>query len=219
MRIRILFGAFVIVSVLLAYTAPRPVPVAKDMKLAAAFPLLTRALSNISHTLVSDFIWISAAGRGELSGSGTSTGEIRTVAGLIAVMDPAFFPAQHYHATYLASIRGAPLAGAGVYETAARFYPDDFPLIFNEMILRLTYEEPMDEARVVSLAKQAMVLPEKTRYMGTVELSEMVEGMMHYAASRAERSEKKREDLLWLLERSRNPTLREEIKRELGVTE
>lgn len=203
------------VSTFLAYLAPRPVMDNGEGRLAYADPLFLRAASNISHTLLSDVFWLLSSETGELSGRQGSLREMAATAETITVMDPLFFPAIHYYATYMASIRDATQEGAALYAKAGWFHPDDFRLVFNEMVLRLTYEEPLNEERLVALAKRAMTMPEKMQYIGPVAYGEMVEGMMHFAASRYQRNEKKWEDLQWLLKHSANAKRKEEIRRQL----
>ena len=205
------------VSALLIYISPKPAMVNTETKIFYAKPLLLRAVSNISHTLVSDILWLVSAGMGELSGKKDTVEESIAIARNITVTDPYFFSAVHYYATYLASVKDAVEDGALLYETAGWFIRDDFRLIFNEMTLRLTYEEPLDNERVVQLAKRALALPQKMQYLGPVDFMEMVEGMMHYVASRQQRGIKKREDLLWLLENTTNPKRRREIQKGLNL--
>ena len=211
----ILLGA----SALLVYVVPKPSLAGDTTTSLYSQPLIARAASNISHTLLSDLFWLSAAGIGELSPRKPSVEETAAMARTITVLDPFFFQAVHYYATYLASVQNAPHEGAGVYQSAGMFLPDDFQLIFNEMVLRLTYEEPLDDDHIVALARRAMQLPDKERYVGAVDYAAMVEGMMYYAASRQQRNEKRREDLLWLMERTSNPDRKREIARQLGIRE
>ena len=217
MGIKTAIAALLGVAAFLIYLSPKPEKGVAETKIIYAEPLFMRAVSNISHTLLSDVLWLVSAESGELSTQKVRVEENQAIADTITVMDPYFFPAIHYYATYLASVWDAPQKGAEVYAKAGWFRPDDFRLVFNEMILRLTYEEPLNEERVVTLAKQAMEMDEKIRYVGAVDYVEMVEGMMHFAASRRQRNEKKREDLLWLFEHSKNLKRKEEIRRQIAL--
>lgn len=207
------------VSMFLVSFSPLPKIDMGEANIFYAQPLVMRAASNISHTLVADLLWLSTSDVGELTERKQTVDESVAMAQSIVVMDPCFSTAIHYNATYLAAMKGAVREGAALYATAGWFVKDDFQLSFNEMVLRLTYEEPLDNERIVLLAKKLMRLPEKTRYLGAVEYREMVEGMMYYAASREQREAKKRENLFWLFKHSSNTKRREEIGRQLGFRE
>ena len=217
MGIKITLPLLLLLSILLVSLSPKPVAEGGVERLSHAEPLFFRALSNISHSLLCDVFWLLSTESGELSLQDGGLEASVSVGEIITVMDPFFSPAVHYYATYLASVHNAPRQGAAIYTKAGWFRPDDFQLVFNEMILRLTYEEPLDEDRVVGLAKRAMGMEEKRRFLGDVEYAEMVEGMMHFAASRRQRTEKKREDLIWLLEHSSSRERKAEITRELAL--
>ncbi len=188
---------------LLVSQFPKPKPVQGEPGLDTPGPLMIRAASNISHTLCADIVWLASSKSTE--GGNLAGGAVGSEAELITVLDPSFFPAIRYYATYLAGVEGNISAGAALYETAGRFLPNDFRLMFSEMLLRVTYEEPLDNERMIMLAKRAVLLPGRNRYFGDVDYSAMVEGLMVYAADRFQRRKQKKVEMKWLLDRTVDP--------------
>ena len=208
-------GLLVGLSSLLIYLAPKPVMQSDEARMLSAEPMMLRAVSNTAHTLLGDILWLMSTEVDELAGRPVDTQEVAAAARAVTLMDPYFFPAVNYFATYLASMKGEVKQGAGLYEAARWFDPEDFRLIFNEMILRITYEEPLDNERIVALARQAIVLPESEQFLGAVNLAEMVEGLMLYAADNGQRRLQAKKDLQWLLEHTRSVQRKQQIRQRL----
>lgn len=208
-------GLLVGLSCFLVYLAPKPAMHSDEVRMLSAEPMVLRAVSNIAHTLLGDILWLTSTEVDELAGRPVVTREVVAAARTVSLMDPYFFPAVNYFATYLAGMKGEVKQGAGLYEMAGWFDPKDFRLIFNEMILRITYEEPLDNERIVALARQAIVLPESEQFLGAVNLAEMVEGLMLYAADSGQRRLQAKKDLQWLLKHTRSAQRQQQIRQRL----
>jgi len=183
-------------------------------------PYLFRAISNISHTLLADRLWLMSADIGEIVKKDSYTidaGEFFAASKTITVMDPYFFPAVNYAATYLSSIHKDINGSIALYETARLYDKNNFLLYFNEMLLRATYQNPVDDDAMVRLAKEASLMPENRKFFKKENVGNMVEDFIVFARNKRGRDAQARKDLQWLLKNSTSEQRKKEIVRRLSA--
>ncbi|WP_200762663.1 hypothetical protein [Nitrosophilus alvini] len=185
-----------------------------------AKPLFFRALTGYTHTFTADKLWLLSNTVGETAVGDSfkaDENEVYTAFKTIIYMDPYFYPAVSYAATYLASIKNRLDLATDLIKTARMFNPNDFKLYFLEIILILTYEKPdkIDDNYIAELAKKAALLPDSQKILGRILLSEWVEELLIYARNQKGKKEQAIEDLKWLLKNTKNPTKKKEIEKKL----
>lgn len=183
-------------------------------------PYIFRALSNISHTLLADGLWLMSADIGEMakrSSYAADTEEFFLASRTITVMDPYFSPAINYAATYLSSIHKEINASIALYEQARLYDKNNFLLYFNEMLLRATYQDPLDDDAIARLGKEASRMPEKRKFFKKENVGNMVEDFVVFARNKRGKREQAIDDLKWLLENSTSEHRKKEIEKRLSA--
>lgn len=213
--ILVIFSAFVLTF----SNKPKPSPIA-DNELLFSNPYFFRAISNISHTLVADWLWLMSADIGEIAARDShsvETAEFFAASKSITVMDPYFFPAINYAATYLSSIHKDINASIELYETARAYDKNNILLYFNEIVLRATYEEPLDDEVIVRLAKEAAILPSSKARFAKEDINNMIENFIIFARSKKGKEAQAIKDLKWLLKNTTNESRKNEIRKKLDA--
>ena len=182
---------------------------------SVAEPLLMRAVSGYTHSLVADYLWLGASDMGEMSGK-KEDDLLWSTARSIAVQDPHFFPAINYFATYFASIHNRTERSAELYRLARRGNPGDPRLYLNDIMLRLTYEKgTLDDERIASLVKEAYAKSDLERLNG-IDEDALLAGALHYARDVNQRKGQARKDMEWLLEQTEDEARKRVIEKALG---
>lgn len=211
----------IIVSVLFTYFYPKPKKekiVVNDILFAK--PLFFRALTNYTHTITADKLWLLSNTIGEIAtGDSFNVDEMEVYRAFktIIVMDPYFYPAINYAATYLASIKKRIDLATNLIKDARKFNPNDFKLYFLELILILTYEDEqkIDDDYIAKLAKKASLLPDSQKILGRIVVKDWVEELLVYARNKKGKKAQAVEDLKWLLKNTKDPVRKKEIEKKL----
>ncbi|WP_281951440.1 hypothetical protein [Nitrosophilus kaiyonis] len=210
-----------IIFLIFNYLYPKPKKekiVVNDILFAK--PLFFRALTNYTHTLSADKLWLLSNTVGEVAtGNSFDVDEMEVYEAFktIIFMDPYFYPAINYAATYLASIKKRVDLATDLIKKARLFNKNDFKLYFLELILILTYEDEknIDDDYIVKLAKEASLLPDSQKILGRIVVKDWVEDMLIYARNKKGKRAQAIEDLKWLLKNTKEPVKKAEIKRKL----
>lgn len=185
-----------------------------------AKPLFFRALTNYTHTLTADRLWLLSNTVGETAvGDSFKADEMEIFRAFktIIVMDPFFYPALNYAATYLASIKKRLDLANELIDTAMIFNKNDFKLYFLKIILYLTYEEPkkLNDDLIAKLAKKAALLPDSQKVLGRISVKEWVVDLLIYARDKRGKKAQAIKDLKWLLKNTKDPKKKKEIEERL----
>ncbi len=214
---------FVVISLLVGFVYITPKPTKKSLvvnEILFAKPLFFRALTNYTHTLSADKLWLLSNTVGEVAaGDSFKVDEMEVYRAFktIIVMDPFFYPAVNYAATYLASIKKRVDLATELIKTARIFNKNDFKLYFLEIILLLTYEDEkkLDDEYIASLAKKAALLPDSQKILGRIVIKDWIEDMLIYARNKKGKRAQAIEDLKWLLKNTKDPAKKKEIEKKL----
>ncbi len=214
---------FIVVSLLVGFVYITPKPTKKSLvvnEILFAKPLFFRALTNYTHTLSADRLWLLSNTVGEVAaGDSFKVDEMEVYRAFktIIIMDPFFYPAVNYAATYLASIKKRVDLATNLIKTARIFNKNDFKLYFLEIILLLTYEDEkkLDDEYIASLAKKAALLPDSQKILGRIVIKDWIEDMLIYARDKKGKRAQAIEDLKWLLKNTKDPVKKKEIEKRL----
>ncbi|WP_187647281.1 hypothetical protein [Nitrosophilus labii] len=214
---------FVVISLLVGFVYITPKPTRESLvvnEILFAKPLFFRALTNYTHTLSADKLWLLSNTVGEVAvGDSFKVDEMEVYRAFktIIVMDPFFYPAVNYAATYLASIKKRVDLATELIKTARIFNKNDFKLYFLEIILLLTYEDEkkLDDEYIASLAKKATLLPDSQKILGRILVKDWIEDMLIYARDKKGKRAQAIEDLKWLLKNTKDPAKKKEIEKKL----
>lgn len=184
-----------------------------------ANPLLYRALSGYIHTLQADKLWLASNAISEMRyGNSYQVDEevFKQAFETIAVMDPYFFQAINYGATYLATIKNDVKGAVTILDRGLEFAPKEFNLLFSKMLLLATYTEAdtRDFETIKSLAKKLIALDTQKRF-GNLSVEELIEEMFVFATSKNAKKQKEVEDLLWLYKTTKNQNVKDIIAAKL----
>ncbi len=185
-----------------------------------AKPLFFRTLTNDTHTLVADKLWLLSNTVGETRSKDSFKAdemEVFRAFKTITMMDPYFFPAINYAATYLASIKKRLDLALDLIDTAMMYNKNSFNLYFLKIVLYLTYtdEKNFDDNFVATLAKKAALLPDSQKVLGRIVVKDWVEDLLIYARDKKGKKEQAKKDLEWLLKHTTNPKRKKEILKRL----
>jgi len=218
---RVAFLLSAALFLLLSYTIPRPQK--SDLvvnEILFARPFFFRALSGYAHTLYADRLWLLSNTVGEVAVGDSFKAdekEVYEATRTIVVMDPFFYPALNYGATYLASIKNRLDLALKLVELAKIFNPEDFKIYFLEILLILTYEDEdkIDDEKIAALAKKAALLPDSQKILGNMLVNDWVEDILIYARDKKGKRAQAIEDLKWLLKNTEDPLKKREIQKRL----
>lgn len=183
-----------------------------------AEPLLYRAFSGYTHTFEADKLWLASNAISEMNHQNSyavNSEAFRHAFELIAIMDPHFFQAANYGATYLASIKNDLNGSVTIIDNALAFTPESFNLLFLKMILLVTYGKGnMHFDTVKQLAKKLITL-DTQKVFGRLSIEDLIEEMYVFAASKNAKRQKEIEDLLWLYKTTKDQNTKKTIAAKL----
>ena len=194
---------FVLLSIFVVFTFFYPKPKNKKIvvnEILFAEPLFFRALTNYTHTLIADRLWLLSNTVGEIA-TGDSfnvdENEVYLAFRMITYMDPCFYPALNYAATYLASIKKRVDLATDLIKTARMFNQNDFKLYFLEMVLILTYKNfyDIDYDYIAKLAMRASFFPDKQKRVAQIVVKEWLKEIFVYAKDKKKKKSQTVKDL------------------------
>lgn len=215
---------FLLLTIFIVFTFFYPKPKNKKIvvnEILFAKPLFFRALTNYTHTFSADKLWLLSNTVGEVATGDSFKAdeyEVYRAFKTIIYMDPYFYPAVNYAATYLASVKKRVDLATDLIKTARMFNPNDFKLYFLEIMLILTYEDmnKIDDDYIAKLAKKASLLPDSQKILGRIVVKDWIEEMMIYVRDKKGKRAQAIEDLKWLLKNTKDPVKKKEIEKKLN---
>lgn len=209
-------------SFILLLYAPSPQRQNDSSSLFAANPLILRAVSTNAHTLLADKLWLDSNNISELGSKNSSSVDsllfYRAFIN-IATLDPCFFHAINYGATYLASVPKESRLASNIISSAALFNKDDFRLYFLWLLVEITYEKEPNYERVAWLVKKLAPMSEFREQIGIADADSFLLRCLSFAANKTQKRQKAIEDLQWLAKNTKEKSKRALIESELAMLE
>ncbi|MEF3191690.1 MAG: hypothetical protein K6347_03945 [Campylobacterales bacterium] len=187
-------------------TLPTPSKQRDDAPLLFSHPLLLRALTGPSHTLMADWLWLQLGSVDETGAQDSYHVDLEALiraTRTIGALDERFTVPVLYTATYLATIPHDIEGAKELLDEAIARYPSSLNLIMTEVFLLATYSNHYD-GLIAKRVKQAALLPGARRY-GKINVEGWLEEFLVAARVAQNRRAQAIEDLRWLLKVTTDP--------------
>lgn len=179
-------------------------PTPKEEKSASSFiysnPLISKATLGVMSPFAADFAWLESTKIGEMGRGGSDSvdkNEIKTAFVTIASLDPTFFHAINYGATFLSTIAKDKEAAFTVLDGAITQNRDDFRLYYSKLLIELTSENP-DAKTIRELAKIVFLHPEFKGVFGAMKIDDFILELLSFSENEEAKKKHLKEELLWL---------------------
>jgi len=176
-------------------------------------PLLSKAALGFLSPIAADFAWLGSVRIGEMSGAEDKE-KTKAAFTTIASLDPSFFHAINYGATYLAAVQKDKEAAYSVIDRALSLRPNEFRLIYLKLLIEASSDAP-DKNMLKELAAKAFLHKEFKGFFGARDKDEFLLDILLFANDKKAKKEELKKELLWLLKNTNDKRKKELIMQKI----
>jgi len=180
--------------------APKPQSIKQESSFLYANPIISKAILGNLTPFVADFAWLESTKIGELGKGGTANvnkDEIQTAFLTIATLDPSFYHAISYGASFLSTVPKEKEAAYLIIDRGLSLRPNDFQLQYLKLITEVTSEKP-DKKMIKELAVSVFANPEFKGVFGAMKVDDFLLEILAFAGDEDAKKEELKKELEWL---------------------